>query len=325
MYTLFKPFGSVAWEEENLRALVSVLGVSAAPAPASELEAGLAVCDILVGDVDIVIDRALIAKAPRLKAVLCTSVGVDYVDAEALNERGVILANNPDFCVVAVAEYAMGLIYALLRRIPAGAEAVRRGGWQERSRLGGPELCGRNLGIVAFGRIGRDLARQAKGIGMNVFAYDAFMDEDAARRLGVTPVSLEALLAQSDIVSIHAPLNEHTRHLIGAAQIAMMKDGAYLVNAARGGVLDEAALLAALNSGKLAGAALDVLEQEPPPADHPLLRAAADCNLILTPHIGWHSFDAREKGLNCLKRQVEAVVGGLLPDECLNAAYAKPF
>jgi phosphoglycerate dehydrogenase-like enzyme len=323
MYTLFKPYGSIAWEKENLHEFVDVIGVSATPAPASELEAGLEACDILVGDVDITIDKALISKAPKLKAVLCTSVGVDYVDAEALNERGVILANNPDFCVVAVAEYAMGLIYALLRRIPAGTEAVGQGKWQERNRLGGPELCGRNLGIVAFGRIGRDLARQAKGIGMNVFAYDAFMDEASAKNLGVTPVPLDTLLKQSDIVSIHAPLNEHTRHLIGANEIAAMRDGAYLINAARGGVLDETALLAALTGGKLAGAALDVLEQEPPPADHPLLRAAKEHNLILTPHIGWHSFDASEKALRCLKQQVQAVVKGLLPNECLNAAHIK--
>jgi D-3-phosphoglycerate dehydrogenase len=325
MHTLFKPYGSIHWEAANLNELVKVVGVSSTPASAAELAAGLRDCDILVGDVDIMIDKALIDKAPKLKAVLCTSVGVDYVDMKALNERGIILANNPDFCVVAVAEYTMGLIFALLRRIPAGIEAVRNGRWQERARLGGPELCGRNLGIIAFGRIGRDLARQARGIGMNVFAYDAFIDADAVRRLGVVPMSLEDLLAQSDIVSIHAPLNENTLHLIGPAQIAMMKDGAYLLNAARGGVLDEKALLEGLESGKLAGAALDVLEQEPPEADHPLLKAAEHFNLVLTPHIGWHSFDARKKGLDCLKKQVEKVVAGCLPDECLNAAHAKTF
>jgi D-3-phosphoglycerate dehydrogenase len=285
------------------------------------LEAGLEVCDILIGDVDVAIDRALIAKAPKLKAVLCVSVGVDYVDAEALNERGVILANNPDFCTVAVAEYAMGLIYALLRRIPAGARAAQEGRWRERGRLGGPELFGKTLGVLGFGRIGQDLARQAKGIGMEVLAYNAFTKEAAAKRLGVTPVSQEALLAQSDIVSVHVPLREGTRALIGAAQLDGMKDGAYLVNTARGGVLDEDALLAALQSGKLAGAALDVIEQEPPAAESPLIGAAREYNLILTPHIGWHSFDAREKALSCLKRQVQAVVSGRLPEECLNSAH----
>ncbi|MDR2132801.1 MAG: phosphoglycerate dehydrogenase [Clostridiales Family XIII bacterium] len=322
MYTLFKPFGSIAWEKENLSELVTVVGVSASPAPASELEAGLGVCDILIGDVDISVDRKLLAKAPKLKAVLCTSVGVDYVDAEALNERGIVLANDPDFCSNAVGEFAMGLIYALLRKIPSGTEMLKSNRWGERGALGGVELFGKTLGLLAFGRIGREVARQALGVGMKVVAYSPHLNRKVAEDRGVVPVSFEELLRTSDVVSLHMPLSDETKHIIGAPELASMKDGAYLINVARGGVLDEKALLAALESGKLAGAALDVLEQEPPAPEHPLLRAAQKHNLILTPHIGWHSFDARDKSLNCLKRQVAAVVAGRLPDECLNAAHA---
>jgi D-3-phosphoglycerate dehydrogenase len=326
MYNVLKPYGT----SEGLKAVldgmpVDVAGISVTPAPQDELREKLAVCDILIADVDISVDRALISQAPNLKAVLCTSIGVDYVDESALSESGIILANNPDFCVTAVAEFAIGLIYSLLRRIPAGAEAIKANSWETRNRLGGYELQGRTLGLVAFGRIGRDVARQALGIGMNVIAYDPYINEDAAKGMGVQPVSLEELLRTADIVSLHTPLTDSTERLIGTAEFEMMKDGSFLINAARGGVVDEQALLKAIKTGKLAGAALDVLENEPPRPGDPLSALMEGENVIITPHIAWHSYDASNKALNRVSEQIASLLRGEFPRDCLNIEKAKLF
>ncbi|MDR0570016.1 MAG: hypothetical protein LBG71_02180 [Clostridiales Family XIII bacterium] len=326
MLNLLKPFGSVSKLEKLLEGLpVEVVGVSATPPPQGELDDKLARCDVLVADVDISVDRALVARAPRLKAVLCMSIGVDYVDQEALDERGILLANDRDFCVTAVSEFTMGLIYALLRRIPAGVEALKAKRWGTRSALGGVELQGRVLGLVAFGHIGRDVARQAIGIGMKVVAYSPNIDKEVARRMGVEPVSFEELLRTADIVSLHMPLNAATQAMIGARELGMMKCGSYLINVARGGVVDEAALLDAIKSGKLAGAALDVLENEPPKPGDPLSALMGGENVIITPHIAWHSHDASQKALTRIREQVESLLRGETPKDCLNANKGRPF
>lgn len=291
------------------------------PAREKELEEKLKICDILQADVDIQVDEALFQKAPNLKAVFCTSIGVDYVDLEAASKRNIIVANNPDFCVGAVAEYAIGLLYAITRRIPEGVQAVRDGRWEDRGQLGGTELFGKSLGIIGFGKTGREVARQALGIGMKVNVKinnpDPHNKAQQVRDMGATPMTMEEVLRNSDILTLHVPLAGETRNLIGEEQFRQMKEGAYLINVARGGVVDENALLANLENGKLAGAALDVLLEEPPSKGNPLLRYQGN-NLILTPHMAWYTQEAEDKNDQYFIEQVRDFVNGNTPKGIVN-------
>lgn len=291
------------------------------PAREKELEEKLKICDILQADVDIQVDEALFQKAPNLKAVFCTSIGVDYVDLEAASKRNIIVANNPDFCVGAVAEYAIGLLYAITRRIPEGVQAVRDGRWEDRGQLGGTELFGKSLGIIGFGKTGREVARQALGIGMKVNVKinnpDPHNKAQQVRDMGATPMTMEEVLQNSDILTLHVPLAGETRNLIGEEQFRQMKEGAYLINVARGGVVDENALLANLENGKLAGAALDVLLEEPPSKGNPLLRYQGN-NLILTPHMAWYTQEAEDKNDQYFIEQVRDFVNGNTPKGIVN-------
>jgi len=249
-------------------------------------------------DVDAVIaatdpyDDAFFSACPRVKLVARCGVGVDSVDLVSATRHGVLVTNVPDAMTDAVADYCFALLLGLVRRIPEGDACMRRGGWEE---YPGIELRGKRLGLVGFGKIGQEVARRAMGFGMEVVAYDPYWNSgyDAVGRsfvegCSVTPMDLEVLLRTSDVVSIHAPNTPQTRHLISASRLGMMKPTAYLINTARGALVDSAALVEALQSGHLAGAAIDVYEQEPLPADHPLRYVP---RLLLTPH---NAFNARE-------------------------------
>ena len=224
----------------------------------------------------------LIAAASELRVIGRAGIGVDNVDLGAATERGVIVMNTPGGNAVTTAEHALALITALARKIPQATASMRTGRW-EKERFSGQELFNQTLGVIGLGNIGSIVAERARGLRMHVIAHDPVVGEERAQRLGVELVSLEELFARADVVTPHVPLTKDTRGLIGRAAIARMKDGALIVNAARGGIVDEAALLEALESGKLGGAALDVFEQEPPPPDHPLLQRD---DVILTPHLG---------------------------------------
>ncbi|MDR1797953.1 MAG: D-glycerate dehydrogenase [Clostridiales Family XIII bacterium] len=304
------------WGQGELLAWAAESGLSAEAVPVDSLPGSLADCNVLVADADVPVGRALISAMPQIRAVLCPCIGVDNVDRAALAEAGALLANIPDYCVVAVAEFTIGLLYALTRRIPLAAARLAAGAWAQQEGLAGTELFGKTLGVVAYGNIGADVARQAKGLGMKVLVHRRHMDEAAIRASGYAPAPLDDLLAQSDFVTVHAPLTEETRGLIGAERIARMKDGAYLVNVGRGGVVDEAALLGALRGGKLAGAALDVMAQEPLPPGDPLLGMVGE-KLILTPHIAWNTEEAGAKLLGCLKRQLLALAKGEPPEHLM--------
>lgn len=322
MYNLLKPFGDDR-EKAFVGDMVNFLSLTEPEGPAreKELEEKLKICDILQADVDIQVDEALFQKAPNLKAVFCTSIGVDYVDLEAASKRNIIVANNPDFCVGAVAEYAIGLLYAITRRIPEGVQAVRDGRWEDRGQLGGTELFGKSLGIIGFGKTGREVARQALGIGMKVNVKinnpDPHNKAQQVRDMGATPMTMEEVLQNSDILTLHVPLAGETRNLIGEEQFRQMKEGAYLINVARGGVVDENALLANLENGKLAGAALDVLLEEPPSKENPLLRYQGN-NLILTPHMAWYTQEAEDKNDQYFIEQVRDFVSGNTPKGIVN-------
>ena len=249
----------------------------------------------LLGDVDGVIAglddytaEVIAAAGPRLKVISRYGVGLDRVDLAAATARGVVVTVTPGANAVAVAELALGLIFALARQIPALDRAVRAGGWP---RAHGLELTGKTLGIVGLGAIGRHLAQRGLGVGLAVVGHDPLVDDAAMAAMGVTRLPLPDLLAQSDIVSLHLPLTGSTHHLIDAAALAKMKPGALLVNTARGGLIDEAAALAALGSGRLGGLALDAYEVEPP-VGSALFQYD---NVIATPHTGAHTAEATAK------------------------------
>jgi D-3-phosphoglycerate dehydrogenase len=235
------------------------------------------------------VTRRLIEAAPRLRWVARAGAGLDNIDVAAAKERGVTVLNVPGANAVAVAELVFGLLLGLLRRIPAADASVRRGEW-DKSRFMGRELRGKTLGIVGLGKIGRAVAQRAHGFEMACIGFDPLVSDEEVRAMGVEPLAFDELLSRADIVTLHVPLTPETNGMIGPAQIARMLPGAILVNAARGGLVDEAALFTALESGALSGAALDVFAGEPPKAS-PLL---SHPRVVLTPHVGAATVEAQE-------------------------------
>jgi len=235
------------------------------------------------------VTRRVIEAASDLRAVGRAGVGVDNVDCDAASERGVIVMNTPGGNSIATAELALGLIFALARHIPRADRTTRGGSWEKKA-LTGTEITGKTLGVVGLGRIGRIVAERALGLRMKVLGYDPYLDPAAATVPGVEFAPLDELCARADFVTLHVPLSNSTRNLLSRERIARMKRGARLVNCARGGLVDETALLEALESGHLAGAALDVLEEEPPRKGHPLLGRE---DVIVTPHMGASALEAQ--------------------------------
>lgn len=234
-------------------------------------------------------DAELIQAAPRLKVIARAGVGVDNVDLEAATARGIAVMNTPDGNTVATAELTFGLMLALARHIPQAHASLAGGQW-DRKRYMGTELRGKTLGIVGFGRIGRAIAKRALAFEMTVIAHDPFVPADLGRDLGVEMVSLDNLYARADYITLHSVVTDETRHMINRETLARMKPGVRLINAARGALIHEADLAEAIRSGQVAGAALDVYEDEPPPADHPLIGLPG---VIDTPHLGASTEEAQ--------------------------------
>jgi (S)-sulfolactate dehydrogenase len=257
--------------------------------PPAELEAIVGEYDGLAVRSATKVTAKLLEKATRLKVVGRAGVGVDNVDLDAATRRGIVVMNTPGGSAVTVAELTLGMILSLYRHVPTATASVRGGKW-EKKRFQGREIAGKTLGVVGIGNIGSVLVERALAMKMRVVAYDPFITPEAAAKLGAELVDLDTLWREADIVSLHVPLTEKTRHLVRAETIAKMKKGAIIVNCARGGIVDERALAEALASGRLGGAALDVFEKEPPPADHPLF---AQANLVCTPHIGASTEEAQ--------------------------------
>jgi glyoxylate reductase len=265
----------------------------AGPPPAAVLRAELENCEGLLCLLTDSIDASLIDACPRLRVISTCSVGVDHIDLEAAARRGITVGNTPGVLVETTADLAFGLLLAAARRIPEADRFVRAGAWTPERRwepdmLLGRDLHGATLGIVGLGEIGRAVARRARGFGMRILAWNR-----TPRAVeGVEGVALSELLALSDFVTLHVAYSPETRGLLDAAALAQMKRGAILVNTARGGLVDERALARALESGELGAAALDVFEEEPLPAESPLLRAP---NLVMAPHIGSASIRTRRR------------------------------
>lgn len=243
----------------------------------------------IIGGYDALIVRSrttvtaeLLEAAERLKVIGRAGVGVDNIDLEVATRRGIVVLNAPGGNVISAAEHTFALMLALVRHVTQAAVSLRGGAW-ERSRFKGIELHGKTLGLVGAGRIGSEVAKRARAFGMRVLAYDPYISRERAERVGIELVTLPDLLEESDVVSIHTPLTEETDCLIGARELEHLKPTAYLINAGRGGVVDEGALADALEEGRLAGAALDVFAREPVPADHPLLGLQ---NVLPVPHLG---------------------------------------
>ncbi len=231
----------------------------------------------------------VLADPGRLKVVGRAGVGVDNVDVEAATARGIVVMNTPSGNTITVAEHTFGLLLALAKNIPQATASMKAGRWEKGTFLS-VEVCHKVLGVLGLGRIGAEVARRAKAFGMQVIAYDPFISAEAAAALGVELVEVADLYRRADFITVHVPLSPETTHLVDAQAIAQMKDGVRIVNAARGGIVDEAALCEALRSGKVAGAALDVFEREPS-TDSPLLGLP---NVISTPHLGASSEEAQE-------------------------------
>ena len=236
------------------------------------------------------VDRRLLEGAERLRIIGRAGTGVDNIDLAAASERGVVVVNTPGGNSVSVAELTLGLMLACARRITRADATLKAGRW-EKSALRGHELNGKTLGLVGLGRIGCEVARRAAALGMKLLGYDPFVARQQARQLEVELVELDELLRRSHVVSLHLPLNERTRALLGREQIRMMRPGAILINAARGGLVDEEALLEALDSGHLEAAACDAFEQEP----HPRPQLVGHPALVATPHIGASTVEAQEQ------------------------------
>lgn len=266
----------------------------------------------IIADYDALIVRgrtkataSLLEAATRLKVIGRAGVGVDNIDLAAAKSRGVTVVNAPVSTTLAVAELTFGLLLALAREIPRADASMKQGQWLKKE-LEGAELYGKTLGILGMGHIGSEVARRARAFGMNVLGYDPLLTPDEIRGRVAEPVDRDELLARSDFVSLHLPLLPETRGMFNAEQFAKMKDGARVVCAARGGIIDEAALLAAIEAGKIAGAALDVFASEPPGATdlvkHP--------RVIATPHVGAQTAEAQSRAAEDIAHEVLAALRG---------------
>jgi len=251
------------------------------------------------------VTKEVFEAAKNLKAVGRAGVGVDNIDLAAAKEHGVTVVNAPTSTTIAVAELAFGLMLALVREIPRGDASMKQEQWIKKDLMG-KEIYGKTLGIVGYGNIGRRLSKYAQALGMKVICYNRRRDLDEVRSTGAEPVTLEEIYAQSDIISFHLPLNADSKYMVNDETFARMKDGVLIVDVARGGVIEEAALLRALESGKVAGAALDVFEKEPPVdwaiAKHP--------KVIAVPHIGGQTEEAQLRVAGDIASEVMNVLQG---------------
>jgi D-3-phosphoglycerate dehydrogenase len=243
--------------------------------------------------------------APQLKVVGRAGVGVDNIDLEAAKKKNITVVNAPTSTTIAVAELAFGLLQAVAREIPRADATMKQGQWNKKE-FEGVELNGKTLGIIGFGRIGIEVGKRAVAFGMNVVVYDPNVTEHELEHADAEPVSIQDLFAWSDFISLHLPLNVQTRDLIGPMALSQMKDGVRIVSTARGGIINESALLDALNSGKVAGAALDVFEKEPPG----LTELVSHPRVIATPHIGAQTAEAQSRAAEDIANEVLAALRG---------------
>ncbi len=275
--------------------------------------------DALVVRSETRVTRPVLEAATRMQVVGRAGVGVDNIDLDAATERGVIVVNAPQGNTIAAAEHTLALLMALARHVPQADASMRAGRWDRKSYLG-TEIRGKTLGIVGLGKIGSEVARRAVAMEMRVLAHDPFVPVERVRALGVESVDFEQLIMLSDFITVHPPLTATTQGMIGEAELARMKDGVRLINVARGGIIDEAALAAAVASGKVAGAAIDVFTAEPP-KDSALI---GDPRIIVTPHLGASTAEAQERVAIDVAEQIVEVLAGKPARYAVNAPMLAP-
>lgn len=287
------------------------------PPPHDVLLAHLKEKDGLVSLLTDRIDSALMDANPGLKVVSNMAVGFDNIDIKAATDRGIPVGNTPGVLTDTTADFAFALLMAAARRIVEGADYARSGKWKTwgPKLLMGQDVHGATIGVVGFGRIGQGMAKRASGFDMRVLYYDVYRREDLEKSTGVTYADIDALLAQSDFITIHTDLNEQTRHMFNAASFAKMKPNAILINTARGPIVDPDALYHALRQGRICAAALDVTDPEPIPSDSPLLSMS---NCLIVPHIASASVATRGKMAEMAARNLLAGLGGTRLPTCVN-------
>lgn len=309
------------WDWSVERAILSAAGAALVThqcrTPA-EAAAAMAEADVVFNQLGVALDAGALAAATRLRAVIIMATGYDHVDLAAASARGIAVANVHGYCTEEVSEHALALLLALGRKLFPQASLARRGEWDYgESARPAHRFRGRTLGLYGFGQIARRLAAKAQPLGVRLLVLDPYVPAAAVAAAGAEPArDLDQLLAESDYLSLHVPLTPETAGVINYRTLARMKAGSYLVNCSRGGLIQEAALLDALKSGHLAGAALDVLAQEPPPPDHPLLRLD---NCIVTPHGAWFSLEAEHELSTRAAEAAVATLRGVLPPGAVNA------
>lgn len=258
-------------------------------------------------------DADLLQHATKLKAIARAGVGVDNVDLAVATSKGIVVMNTPDGNTISTAEYTFGLMLSLARHIPAAYADMAAGRWDRKSFVG-VELKGKTLGVVGFGRIGRAVAKRALAFDMSVVAYDPYIPEDVAADLGARLVDMDTLFHESDFITLHSVITDETREMINAENIAKMKDGVRIINAARGALINDADLAEAIKSGKVGGAALDVYHKEPVPADHPLVNLKG---VLHTPHLAASTTDAQVNvGIDAARLIVNALLHGKYENVC---------
>ncbi|GKS11859.1 D-3-phosphoglycerate dehydrogenase [Paenibacillus chitinolyticus] len=251
----------------------------------------------IIGEYDALLVRSqtkvtprIMEAAPKLKVIGRAGVGVDNIDLQAATKHGIVVINAPDGNTIATCEHTFAMMMSVARSIPQAYKKTVSGEWDRKSFVG-VELRNKTLGIIGMGRIGSEVAKRAKVFGMKVIGYDPFLTEDRAEKIGVKLGTVNDIAAAADFITVHTPLTNETRHIVGPAQFAIMKKGVRIINCARGGIIDENALVAAIENGTVAGAAFDVFEQEPPQASHPFLN---NPSIIVTPHLGASTVEAQE-------------------------------
>jgi D-3-phosphoglycerate dehydrogenase len=304
-----------ALELEGLAPVADIVEIRA-DTPA-EFAAGVADVDAIITSWGLRIDRQVIESLKRCAVIGVGSVGVDMVDIEAATAAGIVVTNVPDVFIEEVADHALMLLLDVARRTPLMARMAREGQWYEArpilSRI--PRLLGQTLGLYAFGNVARCTARRAQAFGLRVLAHDPYVSELEITAAGVEPVGFNELLERSDYLSVHAPHNAETEHAIDAAAFARMKPTAVVINTARGNIIDETALIEALQNGVIAGAGLDVLETEPPSNNNPLLTME---NVVVTPHVASATTRMRPETRRRVGREVALVLRGRWPMSCVN-------
>jgi len=266
------------------------------------------------------VTRDIIEAATRLKVVGRAGTGVDNIDLEAATERGIVVMNTPGGNTVAAAEHAISMMLSMARKIPQAYTSMKAGKW-EKKKFMGVEVHGKTLGVIGMGRIGSLVAKMGLGLGMRVIACDPYLSQKAAKDMGVTLTDLETLYGESDFITVHAPLTQETKNMISREAFKKMKEGVMLVNCARGGIVDEEALLEAIQVGKVAGAALDVFASEPPPPDYPLLKLE---EVICTPHLGASTKEAQEVVAIAIVQQIMDYLKRGIVRNAVNVPSVKP-